>query len=228
VAVNVDLNDLSAWLTATGNVDLLRQFIQAGNARLADLQTAQLGGEGAQLVQPHVQPTDVMRPGPLAGMPMVGPVPALSGGQDVHAQAAINQTTEQGQRAAGGRGIGPDPVAVNIGPVSDKEKQQTQQLTQQRQEQAQQDQQRMQQQIQAAATGKPPEGGQQGAQGGGEETQKLQQRVQDLERQLKEAQQASQPKPQQQAKPPQPQAQPQQQQQSKPQQQPKPQPAGAK
>jgi hypothetical protein len=224
---NLDLNDLSAWLTATGNVDLLRQFIQAGNARLADLQTAQLGGEGAQLVQPHVQPTDVMRPGPLAGMPMVGPVPALSGGQDLRLQAAVNQDTERGQREAGGRGIGPDPVAVNIGPTSEKEEPQVQQITQQRQEQAKQDQQRMRQQIQAAATGKPPEGGQQGAQGGGEETQKLQQRVQELEKQLKEAQQASQPKPQQQAKPPQPQA--QQQQQPKPQQQQgKPQPAGAK
>lgn len=63
------LEDLSAWVTATGNVDLLRQLQQALNARLSEVETVKLGGEGAQLLQPHVQATGSVSPGPLTARP---------------------------------------------------------------------------------------------------------------------------------------------------------------
>lgn len=153
-----DPNELHALLRATSNVDFLRQTAQIINSRLTDLQSAQLGGQGAQLVQPHVQPTDEYRPGPLMGQPLVGPDPQPGGRSNVFQQEQINKETEEGQKASGGRGLGQQPVAVDVGQASEEQKQQARQIGQAQQEQQKKEQEQARQAIQ---------GGQQGGRSGG-------------------------------------------------------------
>lgn len=163
----LDPNEMFAWVRATGNADLLRQLQQLVNARLTDLQTAQLGGKGAQLMQPHVQPTDEFRPGTLMGQPLVGPDPQRLG-VTTEEQAQINQSTFEGQAQGSGQGQGSTPVAVSTGPVSDQQRQQAQQVAQQQREQAQKQQEAVRQ---AQQQDQGEQGGQQaakGEQGGGQ------------------------------------------------------------
>jgi hypothetical protein len=168
----MDPNEIFAWVRATGNADLLRQLQQLVNARVTELQTAQLGGQGAQLMQPHVQPTDEYRPGALMGQPLVGPDPQRLG-VTTEEQAQINQSTFEGQKQGSGQGQGSTPVAVSTGPVSEQQRQQAQQVAQQQREQAQKQQEAVRQAQQQNAEG----GGGQQAQGGGQEAQKQQEQA---------------------------------------------------
>lgn len=68
-----NFQDALVMLKSTQNVDFLRQVLQVVNARLADLEEAEMGGKGAQMVRPHVQPTDEYRAGHLFGQSLAGP-----------------------------------------------------------------------------------------------------------------------------------------------------------
>jgi hypothetical protein len=129
----MDPNEIFPFLRATSNLDLLRQVQQAVNARVEEVQTAQVGGPGGQLMQPHVQPTDEYNPGVIAGQPLVGPDPQGRSGTDVKTQAVLQQRLQEAQTATG-RGPGPQPVAVDVGPATDQQREQARQTAQREQE----------------------------------------------------------------------------------------------
>lgn len=198
-----DPNELFAWARTSSNKEALQQIQQTVSERLQDLQTAQLG-QAVQGGQPHVQPTDEYRPGVLTQQPQGGPDPQATGA-NIRATAARLQQLEEGQRARGGIGMGPRPVAVQIGPVSEEQKQQAKAVAEQQEKIFQEEGQAVMRGVQAGQGGEGSQPGQGGGSGGGsgggqegarqeggsggqsggeDETRKLRQRISELEQQL--------------------------------------------
>lgn len=127
----IDPNEIFAWLRVCPDRALVAEVQQKAKERLDQMQTSRMGpaAQAERRGAVHVQPTDETRPGGEQAQPLTGPNPGWSGGGNVFALAQEAQRREAAQKNSL-RGPGPEPVTVQIGPVPEDAKKESEEIRQ--------------------------------------------------------------------------------------------------
>jgi hypothetical protein len=152
--VNIDPNEVFAFVRTTQDGALLKEVVSKASERLEHLQKVydfKASGD------PNVQPSDEVHGGPF-GTPMAGPGPAdAAGAADIFAQRDINQRIEKDREESN---VGLEPVGVNVGLLDEGKAKANREAIEKH---AEQQSERRRKAVQAGAEGKSAAGHESGA-----------------------------------------------------------------